>query len=554
MLTGIQFKEAVISGANNINRRKQMVNDLNVFPVPDGDTGTNMSMTISAAVEALGNMDIDVDTGIDEVSSAVASALLRGARGNSGVILSLLFRGFAKGCRDKKEADGETVAEALSMGVESAYKAVLKPTEGTVLTVSRMAAQAAKEAAKRGANEIEVLEAAFAQGEKTLAETPEMLPILKKAGVVDAGGKGYLVILEGIIEYLKSGVGIEAGETPEFTEDGVADPEVLSEDEITFTYCTEFIVGKAEGNNKDPELLRGYLRTIGDSIVVVDDDEIIKVHVHTDHPGKAFEEALTYGMLEKTKVENMRLQFRQRKSGGSKAQKTEEGKGKTEPAEPVNDFGIVAVAAGEGLASVFSDLGCDNVVFGGQTMNPSTQDILAACMATPAKVVYVLPNNKNIIMAAEQAIPLAEDRRIVVIPTKTIPQGVSSALAFDASMPEEEITRAMTEAAGSVRTGQITFAARDSDFDGQEIREGQILALCESKLAFTDTDVNAAARKLVCKLADDGSRFITIFFGEDVSEEQADELASDVREELPDAEVTCVSGGQPIYHYIISVE
>lgn len=554
MLTGIQFKEAVISGANNINRRKQMVNDLNVFPVPDGDTGTNMSMTISAAVEALGNMDIDVDTGIDEVSSAVASALLRGARGNSGVILSLLFRGFAKGCRDKKEADGETVAEALIMGVESAYKAVLKPTEGTVLTVSRMAAQAAKEAAKRGANEIEVLEAAFAQGEKTLAETPEMLPILKKAGVVDAGGKGYLVILEGIIEYLKSGVGIEAGETPEFTEDGVADPEVLSEDEITFTYCTEFIVGKAEGNSKDPELLRGYLRTIGDSIVVVDDDEIIKVHVHTDHPGKAFEEALTYGMLEKTKVENMRLQFRQRKSGGSKAQKTEEGKGKTEPAEPVNDFGIVAVAAGEGLASVFSDLGCDNVVFGGQTMNPSTQDILAACMATPAKVVYVLPNNKNIIMAAEQAIPLAEDRRIVVIPTKTIPQGVASALAFDSSMPEEEITKAMTEAAGSVRTGQITFAARDSDFDGQEIKEGQILALCESKLAFTDTDVNDAARKLVCKLADDGSRFITIFFGEDVSEEQADELASDVREDLPDAEVTCVLGGQPIYHYIISVE
>lgn len=554
MLTGIQFKEAVISGANNINRRKQMVNDLNVFPVPDGDTGTNMSMTISAAVEALGNMDIGCDTGIDEVSSAVASALLRGARGNSGVILSLLFRGFAKGCRDKKEADGETVAEALIMGVESAYKAVLKPTEGTVLTVSRMAAQAAKEAAKRGADEIGVLEAAFAQGEKTLAETPEMLPILKKAGVVDAGGKGYLVILEGIIEYLKSGVGIEAGETPEFTEDGVADPEVLSEDEITFTYCTEFIVGKAEGNSKDPELLRGYLRTIGDSIVVVDDDEIIKVHVHTDHPGKAFEEALTYGMLEKTKVENMRLQFRQRKAGGSKAQKTAEVKGKAEPAEPVNDFGIVAVAAGEGLASVFSDLGCDNVVFGGQTMNPSTQDILAACMATPAKVVYVLPNNKNIIMAAEQAIPLAEDRRIVVIPTKTIPQGVASALAFDSSMPEEEITKAMTEAAGSVRTGQITFAARDSDFDGQEIKEGQILALCESKLAFTDTDVNDAARKLVCKLADDGSRFITIFFGEDVSEEQADELASDVREDLPDAEVTCVLGGQPIYHYIISVE
>ncbi len=552
MINGIQFKEAIISGANNISRRKQMVNDLNVFPVPDGDTGTNMSMTISAASAALEDMNITEETGIDEVSSAVASALLRGARGNSGVILSLLFRGLATGCKGHKEVDGVTLAEALSAGVDAAYKAVLKPTEGTVLTVSRMAAKAAKEAAKNGADTTEVLEAAFAEGEKTLAETPEMLPILKKAGVVDAGGKGYLVILEGMLDYLRSGVAVEPDESAKFTDEGVADPVPLSEEDITFTYCTEFIVGRDPAVTKDPDLLRSFLRTIGDSIVVVDDEEIIKVHVHTDHPGRAFEEALTYGMLEKTKVENMRLQFRQRQQKGGKAEekKAEE----SAIAAPENDYGFVAVAAGDGLAEVFSGLGCDHVVFGGQTMNPSTDDIMAACLATPAKTVFVLPNNKNIIMAAEQAVPLVEDRKIVVIPTKTIPQGVSAALAFDPSMPEEDLTAAMTEMAQSVHTGQVTFAARDSDFDGHEIKEGQILALNEGKLAFVGTDINESALDLAVLLAGDGASFITVFYGADVTEDQQKALVAAIAEKLPDAEVSAVNGGQPIYHYILSVE
>lgn len=553
MINGIQFKEAVLSGANNISRRKQMVNDLNVFPVPDGDTGINMSMTISAASVALEEMNVTEQTGIDEVSSAVASALLRGARGNSGVILSLLFRGFANGCKGKKEIDGVALADALTMGVDAAYKAVLKPTEGTVLTVSRMAAKAAKDAAKESVDALDVLEAAFAQGEKTLAETPEMLPILKKAGVVDAGGKGYLVILEGMINYLRSGVAVEPDESAKFTDDGVADPVPLSEDEITFTYCTEFIVGKDPTVTKDPELLRSFLRSIGDSIVMVDDEEIIKVHVHTDHPGRAFEEALTYGMLEKTKIENMRLQFRQRQAKGEQPKEAE----KTENsavAEPVNEFGFVAVAAGEGLAEVFNGLGCDHVVFGGQTMNPSTDDILAACLATPAKTIFVLPNNKNIIMAAEQAVPLVEDRKIVVIPTKTIPQGVSAALAFDASLSAENLTAAMTEMAQSVRTGQVTFAARDSDFDGHEIKEGQILALNEGKLSFVGSDINEAALDLTVLLAEENASFITIFYGKDVAEEQQKALTAAVAEKFPSAEVSSVFGGQPIYHYIISVE
>ena len=551
MITGLQFQNAVISGANNISKHKKEVNDLNVFPVPDGDTGTNMSMTIASAKEALENKNFTESAGVDEVSSAVASALLRGARGNSGVILSLLFRGFANGCKGKKTVNADEFADALSMGVDAAYKAVLKPTEGTVLTVSRSVAAAAKDAAVKGLGVTDMLEYAIEQGTVTLNETPEMLPILKKAGVVDAGGKGYIIILEGMLSFLKNGKSVESDEASKFTEDGVADPVILSEDEITFTYCTEFIVSR--DNGKDPELLRTFLNSIGDSIVMVDDDEIIKVHVHTDHPGLAFEEALTYGMFEKTKVENMRLQFRQRQSNAKDAPKPADSK-KNDIAEPVNDYGIVAVAAGEGLYTTFKDLGCDNVVFGGQTMNPSTNDILAACLATPAKTVFVLPNNKNIIMAAEQAVPLIKDRKIVVIPTKTIPQGVSAALAYDPSGSEKEIEDAMTQAAKSVKTGQITFAARNSDFDGNDIKEGQILALNENKLAFVGTDVAESAKQLIDMLADDNTGFITIFFGADITESDAEELTDTVANKYPSAEVSAISGGQPIYHYIISVE
>ena len=551
MITGKQFKDAIISAAHNICRQKKNIDALNVFPVPDGDTGTNMAMTISAAIDVLNEMDVNDETGIDEVSAAISSALLRGARGNSGVILSQLFRGFSNDCKGKKALDSTGFASALASGVDAAYRAVLKPTEGTVLTVSRMAAAAAAEAAKDGLDNVSTIEAAIQQGEKTLAETPEMLPQLKKAGVVDAGGMGYIVILEGILSYLKSGKVIELGEEDVFTEEGVVDPEVMSEDEITFTYCTEFIVDRTTALKNDTCELREFLSSIGDSVVVVDDDEIIKVHVHTDSVGAAFDEASKYGMIEKIKIENMRVQLRERlKKLAKKARKEE-----LLPREPENEYGIVSIANGEGMQNLFTELGCDKIVMGGQTMNPSTEDILRACMAVPAKNVFVLPNNKNIIMAAEQAVNLANDRRIIVIPTKTIPQGVSAALAFDPDLPPDELLLAMSEAAKNVHTGQITLAARDSDFDGQEIKEGQILAMNEDKLSFVGSDVNSAALKLTGDIAKaDEASFITVFYGDDVKEEKAQALASSITERFSGAEVNLINGGQPVYSYIISVE
>ena len=551
MITGKQFKDAIISAANNICRQKKSIDALNVFPVPDGDTGTNMAMTISAAIDALNDMDIDDDTGIDEVSAAIASALLRGARGNSGVILSQLFRGFSNSCKGKKVLDSTGFAAALAGGVDAAYRAVLKPTEGTVLPVSRMAAEAAAIAARDGLDNVSTIQAAIEQGEKTLAETPEMLPQLKKAGVVDAGGMGYIVILEGILSYLKSGKIIDPGEDDLFTEDGVVDPEVMSEEEITFTYCTEFIVDRSTAVKNDTAELREFLSSIGDSVVVVDDDEIIKIHVHTDSVGRAFDEASKYGMLEKIKVENMRVQLRDRLKKLEKKQKKEE----AVYAEPENDYGMVAVANGDGMVNLFSELGCDRVVMGGQTMNPSTEDILKACHSVPAKNVYVFPNNKNIIMAAEQAAALATDRRIIVIPTKTVPQGISAALMFDPTLECDELTEAMTEAAKNVLTGQITFAARDSDFDGKDIKEGQILAMNEDKLAFVGEDINDAALKLASEIAGNNkAEFITLYYGADVAENKAAELADSIAEKFSGAEVNIVDGGQPIYSYILSVE
>ncbi len=551
MITGKQFKDSIISAAHNICRQKKTIDALNVFPVPDGDTGTNMAMTISAAIDVLNDMDINDNTGIDEVAAAIASALLRGARGNSGVILSQLFRGFSNGCKGKKALDSADFASALASGVDAAYRAVLKPTEGTVLTVSRMAAEAAAIAAKDGLDNVSTIEAAIEQGEKTLAETPEMLPQLKKAGVVDAGGMGYIVILEGILSYLKSGKIIEPGEEDVFTDDGVVDPEVMSEDEITFTYCTEFIVDRATAKRNDIAVLRGYLSSIGDSVVVVEDDEIIKIHVHTDLVGKAFEEASQYGMIEKIKVENMRVQLRERLKKIEKKKKKEE----FTPATPDNDYGMVAVASGDGMTALFTELGCDKVVTGGQTMNPSTEDILRACNSVPAKNVFVFPNNKNIIMAAEQASALATDRSIIVIPTRTIPQGISAALNFDPTLSLDEIKGAMSEAAKNVLTGQITFAARDSDFDGKDIKEGQILAMNEDKLAFVDDDINNAAIKLTEEIAKNSSaEFITLYYGEDVDENRASALANSISEKFKGSEVNIVDGGQPVYSYILSVE
>lgn len=563
-MQGKTLRDAIISGANNIANNRQKVDALNVFPVPDGDTGTNMSMTISAAKRELERMDDDAT--VEEVSKTAASALLRGARGNSGVILSLLFRGFSKGLAGRKSAGADDIANAFALGVDAAYKAVMKPAEGTILTVSRAAAEAAKDSAAAFGEDMSGLWNKITESAAEMLEkTPDMLPVLKKAGVVDAGGKGFLVVLEGMASVIENGVIIplegEKTQKPAAVENKgnfFADEHGF-EGEITFTYCTEFIVDKND-SDKSPLALRAFLETIGDCVVVVDDEDIIKVHVHTDHPGKALEEALGYGMLVNLKIENMREQFKKEVSNAQRTAQAESASSENgfEYAEvdPDRDFGFVAVAAGEGLHGLFGDLGADNVVSGGQTMNPSTDDILSAIHATPAKTVFVLPNNKNIIMAAEQAIKLA-DRQVMVLQTKTVPQGLSAMLAFDPDTDADKNFIEMTKAAEHVSTGQITFAARDSDFDGHKIKKDEILALDNGKLSFVEKDLIKAGIKLTKNLIkkQPDCAFVTIIYGEDATEEQAEEIASAVRAKFGgDVEVAVVNGGQPVYYFIISAE
>ncbi len=552
MINGNQLRDAYISAANHIMARRQEVDALNVFPVPDGDTGTNMSMTINAAVPELKLME---NPTVAAVAKTAASALLRGARGNSGVILSLLFRGFSKGLAGKKEADGADFAQALTMGVEAAYKAVMKPTEGTILTVSRMAAERARVVAKTNTDAIAVWEEIVREAEAALEQTPEMLPVLKKAGVVDAGGKGLLIVFEGMLSVLRDGImiedtqpkGGEGQETDDF-QDAIAQYDA----DITFAYCTEFIVQKKEPN-ADSLKLRAYLESIGDSVVVVDDEDIIKCHVHTNNPGLALEEAVKYGMLCKMKIENMEEQFAARKSQAAKENPKEEPLAYV-PVDPEIPYGIVAVAAGEGLQGLFRDLGANQVVSGGQTMNPSTEDILKAIHATPAQNVFVLPNNKNIIMAAEQAIKLA-DRNVCVLPSRTVPQGIAAMLAFDPDAELEQNQVNMSNALDTVSTGSITFAARDSDYDGHAIREGELLALDNGKLSFTDTDLARTCSKLVKQMLSRSSSFVTVYYGEDVTPEMAAQAEGAIRQRLPeDVELTVLNGGQPVYYFIISVE
>ena len=552
MINGNQLRDAYISAANHIMARRQEVDALNVFPVPDGDTGTNMSMTINAAVPELKLME---NPTVAAVAKTAASALLRGARGNSGVILSLLFRGFSKGLAGKKEADGADFAQALTMGVEAAYKAVMKPTEGTILTVSRMAVERARVVAKTNTDAIAVWEEIVREAEAALEQTPEMLPVLKKAGVVDAGGKGLLIVFEGMLSVLRDGImiedtqpkGGEGQETDDF-QDAIAQYDA----DITFAYCTEFIVQKKEPN-ADSLKLRAYLESIGDSVVVVDDEDIIKCHVHTNNPGLALEEAVKYGMLCKMKIENMEEQFVARKSQAAKENPKEEPLAYV-PVDPEIPYGIVAVAAGEGLQGLFRDLGANQVVSGGQTMNPSTEDILKAIHATPAQNVFVLPNNKNIIMAAEQAIKLA-DRNVCVLPSRTVPQGIAAMLAFDPDAELEQNQVNMSNALDTVSTGSITFAARDSDYDGHAIREGELLALDNGKLSFTDTDLARTCSKLVKQMLSRSSSFVTVYYGEDVTPEMAAQAEGAIRQRLPeDVELTVLNGGQPVYYFIISVE
>ncbi len=554
------FQQMVIHAAAAISVEKQQVNDLNVFPVPDGDTGTNMSLTIAAAAGEMKKKSYDT---VGQAAQATASALLRGARGNSGVILSLLFRGFAKAIKDRETMDGRDLAIALDFGVAAAYKAVMKPAEGTILTVSRMAAARAAGTAREDNCAEAVLAAAIEEGQAALADTVNQNPVLKKAGVVDAGGKGFLIILQGMLDQLQGKPMPELSE--EEPEEEKADFGALSADEITFAFDTVFIVRKPSPHvNLEP--FRTYLNGIGDSLVIGEDDEAFKVHVHTNIPGAALTEAQKYGTLELAKIENMRPQAEDL-AAGRHVQSTDdleaveeelENQGCT-PAQPVKaapekEYGYVAVCAGAGLEAVFRDLGVDGIISGGQTMNPSTEDILREIDRTPAHVVYVLPNNKNIIMAAEQCVRLCEDKTVVVLPTKTVPQGIAAMLAVDPDAGREELTQIMTEAAQRVRTAEITYAARDSDFDGFAIKEGDYLALMEHQLFGTDRDLDALLDRLARSEDIQSAEFLSIFYGEDVTEEQAQEAAQKFTDACPNAEVNLLPGGQPVYYYMISAE
>ena len=563
MITGLTLKNSIISGANNLSNRRAKVDELNVFPVPDGDTGTNMGMTIGAARAELLNLPDDCT--VEKAAQVTASAMLRGARGNSGVISSLLFRGFSKALQGKKTADAEDLVQALEKGVEGAYKAVMKPTEGTMLTVARVASE---EAAASGiADAVELWQLVCTAAQRALDNTPEQLPVLKKAGVVDAGGQGLVYIFEGMLSVFKDNHIIAADEAPEKSAKlstsgagkGVYTDDLMKVEDIKNGYCTQFLVNKNDGASSNK--LRAFLESNGDSVVVIEDDEVINCHVHTADPGKIVSHALQYGYLTNFKIENMHEQFLSRQAQGEGLKK----QAAAEAADTGNEFtyaavdndrafGFVAVAAGEGLKAIFTDLGADAVVSGGQTMNPSTADIVAAVQSVPAKTVFVLPNNKNIIMAAEQAQGIA-DRTIVVLSTRTIPQGITAMLNFDPDASEYENATNMMQAADKVATGLVTFAARDSDFDGRKIKKGEILALENGKLVATGTDVTKVTYRLARSMCKKDTNFITVISGCDVSEEDAARTTELVQAKGPAGiEVTHLNGGQPVYYYIISVE
>ena len=565
-ISGKILRDAIISGANNIQNQRARVDELNVFPVPDGDTGTNMAMTVGASVPELEAM-ADSCT-VAEASKTAASAMLRGARGNSGVITSLLFRGFSKALEGKKEATAADIVEALKKGVEGAYKAVMKPTEGTILTVARIASE---EAAACGAEDVPALwDVVMTAGQKALEDTPNLLPVLKKAGVVDAGGQGIMVIFEGMGKVFH-GEGIVAGGeaapnkaklSTENAGKGVFTDDLMKVEDIKNGYCTQFLINKDEGVSAAK--IRAFAEANGDSVVCIEDDDVINLHVHTADPGKILSEAIKYGYLTNFKIENMHEQFLARQKQGKSLEK--QASAEKAPAQasefvyaavdPSRDYGFVAVAAGEGLKAVFTDLAADAVVSGGQTMNPSTEDILAAIQSVPAKTVFVLPNNKNIIMAAEQAQKIA-DRRIVVLPTRTIPQGITAMLNFDPEAEVDANTIAMMQAADKVSTGLVTFAARDSEFDGKKIKKGEVMALENGKIVNTGSDLTKITYRLARSIAKSkkDAQFITLISGCDVSEEEAEHTADLIRSKVGgDVEVTCISGGQPVYYYMLGVE
>ena len=536
-----------------LEENKQRINELNVFPVPDGDTGTNMSLTMNSAAIELGRKQTDT---VGAVADCAASALLRGARGNSGVILSLLFRGIAKSLKGRENANAAEFAAAVSAGVDAAYKAVMKPAEGTILTVSRLGAQAAVEFAKESTDFEAMLEALLAAAREALADTQNINPVLRRAGVVDAGGEGFVLVMDAMLGYLQgrtaAPVTAAAPAAAAAPKEG-ADFSEFDTGEITFGYCTEFIV--ARENSKSPELLRSFLNNLGDCVVVVDDDEIIKVHVHTNVPGEVLTEALTYGPLQTVKIENMRNQHTALSGSDAPTAPEAEAAPEAEPAvaAPEKQFGVVAVSAGEGMANLFRELGVDRVVTGGQTMNPSTEDILTEVNKTPAEIVFVLPNNKNIIMAAQQCIPLS-DKKVIVIPTKTVPQGITAMLSFDPASAEDVIEAEMSAAIESVHTAQVTYAARDSDFDGHDIHKGEYLALMDGALLGSNADLDKVLLTIADAATDLDPEIVSIYYGEDVKADAAQHAAELIGGRLPMSDVNVVDGGQPVYYYMISFE
>lgn len=563
MITGNMLRDAIISGTNNILKYKKEINDLNIFPVPDGDTGTNMSLTMQAGAAAVSELSDDASVG--EVSKKAASAMLRGARGNSGVILSLLFKGLSKGMADLDTINSAELIDSLDIGVEDAYSAVMNPTEGTILTVARVSAERGREEIELDDQCIAVWDAVCVGAYDALEATPDLLPVLKRAGVVDAGGQGLCKIFDGMMSVFKDGVIIETKKTEEerslevdeFFRNAAAE----FDSEITFTYCTEFVIDRDNNSSSTPQELRDFLESLGDSVVVAEDEEIIKVHVHTENPGLALEEALNFGQLITVKIDNMKEQHRiaseeneAMKEVTAQEQSCEE-KIELQPKDPVEEMGFVSIAAGDGLQGLFIDLGASVVVSGGQTMNPSTQDIVQAITATPAKTVFVLPNNKNILLAAEQTVPLVTDREVIIVPTRTIPQGISAMLAYDPDETVENNVEEMSIASSKVSTGHVTFAARDSEFDGHDIKQGQILGLENGKLNHLEKDPITACMKVARSLLNRNTAFLTLIYGEGITADQA-EMAKDMilAKTRTNAEINIVKGDQPLYYFIISVE
>lgn len=555
MISGTCLKNAIISGANNISKNRSHIDELNIFPVPDGDTGTNMSMTIMTTADTLKKVENNKSSDASNIAKITASSLLRGARGNSGVILSILFKGISKGLEGFSEINGQHIVNSLGIGVDLAYKSVMKPTEGTMLTVARVAYERGKIAAHFNNDIVHVWSEVCIGAREALKTTPDLLPVLKKAGVVDAGGKGLCLIFEGMLSVFKDGIIVsnDIGPLNIEKEDTFRSAASMFDEDIRFTYCTEFIVDKLPNCKSNPMKLRKYLESIGDCVVVVDDEDIIKTHVHTENPGKALQEGLKFGELLTVKVENMKEQHR--RSIQAEREKSLKLDPVLEKKEPVSDVGFVAVATGDGIHLLFKDLGCEYVISGGQTMNPSIDQIVDAIMATPAKTVFVFPNNKNIIMAANQAVDLVEDRKVIVVPTKTVSQGISAMLAYNSNKTADQNFDIMMEAWPKVRTGQVTFASRGSEFGGFKIREGDILALDNGKLILKDKDPTEAAVRLSKHIINKENKFITIIYGEDINEQQANYVFDKVKNMVDDdADVTLIDGGQPIYHFIISAE